>query len=185
MLIVPGVAVNTQRRGFPVGGVGDMTLAAFRLQMRAGQSKVGQFMIEGARVQPDDVGAPALMVRMTGCATGIQRNRIAPVVTLPAGHVGGDVIMTIQAQAALLVARKRHVTLIAITFIVGVTGDDFARHYELLEINRRCRRDRATEDHEADHRNDSCRYRHCHDQYMWTARTWASTDRTIMQKNGT
>ena len=64
VLIVLGVAVMTQRRGFPVGNIGHMALAALRLDVGTGQLKIGQRMIKSARFQANDIGTPALMFRV-------------------------------------------------------------------------------------------------------------------------
>ena len=164
VLVVFCVAVMAQRRGFAVGNIGYMAFTTLGLDVGSGQLEISQRMIEGTRVQANDIGAPALMFRMACCAAGIQRRRITAVVALPADDIGSDVIMAVQAQGALLVARERHVTLIAIALEVGVTDDDLARHHEFLQVDGPRRRyttsdHRATDEHDAGHHNDSFRYR--------------------------
>ena len=112
---------------------GFVTIVADHIDVTVAQRKIGQVVIEIVTVEPRDVRIPALVVGVTtragrACDIGRQRMKAGSGV-----QVFRDVLVAVETEVALLLARETRVAVRAFGFGVGMSGDQRARADHALE----------------------------------------------------
>jgi hypothetical protein len=92
-------------------------------------------MVELLAAELDDVGFPAQVLRMTGSALHGRRTFELPVQPAPGAHVGGDVLVTGEAQLGLTRTIAAVMAVRARLLIFGVRGTQLARHEERFRVH--------------------------------------------------
>jgi len=90
-------------------------------------------VVEGLGVEPDDVGASSLVIRVTMAALQLRRIRIAAVEPLARLTVGARFLMACKAELGLGCMRERLVTTAAFRLELGVPAYERPGHDEPLE----------------------------------------------------
>ena len=78
-----------------------MASSALHGCMCISQRKVSQCMIEGCRVEFDDVGVPSLVLGMAGAAFSLGCMRHAAMHAATILQIGGNILMACRAQRVL------------------------------------------------------------------------------------
>ncbi len=130
------VTIATPRFCIAHGRPGRMAIIAGGTDMRALQRKVRHFMIEEPGVQFDDIGVPALVLRVTGSAVTAPRCLEEPVKAGAVRAVTADSFVAGHTQQGSRLLRGCIVAGSAIAFELRVSGDDPSRHHELFDVSR-------------------------------------------------
>ena len=134
VVLVAGKAVA---RRFPAPLVGLVTVVAIVVGVFAEQREVGEFVIEGLRIEADDIRVATLMVGVTGGARSLAGPTILAVEAKLPIDVVRDLFVTVEAQCTLLAAFKPQVAVGAFLFVLGVRFDDLARHDQGFDLGAR------------------------------------------------
>ncbi len=144
----PRVRFAVRPAGFVAGLAGQRAVRSIEM-------KIGGVMVERRRGQLDDVGVPAEMFAMASLALATRDVRQAAMEAALAGDVGGDVLVTDEAQRGLTRAVATVVATRTALFEFGVRLADFSRHEQFLEAGRARRaRARRCQGHECRDRHD-------------------------------
>ena len=101
--------------------------------MGAGQLEVGAHVIERFAVELDDVGAAAFVIGVAVPAIAGHRVAVATVKAACLGAIDRHLLVTVEAQFRLRLARERLVTLAAVRLQLGMALDQGAGHHEFLK----------------------------------------------------
>src|SRR5207253_4908114 len=144
------VTGDAGRRRVAVLRLRGVALDARHPLVRAFEAEVGDGMVEDLAIQQHDIDIPALMVRVTVPAFGALHVPAAAMEPAARGQVGGDLVVTVQAEGALSGLVKRLVAARALLLILGVALDERAGHEELLHVDGRRPRRPECEDKETE-----------------------------------
>lgn len=111
-----------------------VAVAAGRVPVCTLERVIGQGVIKGLRRQAHDIRVAALVVGMAVPALALPRRAGSPVKALLAEDVGGNLVVTVQAQGTLFITREGHMALAAVFFDFGMTADHRARHDETFPV---------------------------------------------------
>jgi hypothetical protein len=115
--------------------------------MRAVQGTVGGGVVEALAIEADDVGRTAEVLAVTAPAVAVAGRGRAAVEAGLRAHVGSDLVVAVQAQAALRLAMEGLVALAALRLDVRVRGCDRPRHDQALERAGRGRSSQTEQHH--------------------------------------
>jgi hypothetical protein len=143
--IVVEVAVDAQARSLAIRLAAGVARGASHRGVSSLQGEVRHVMIEGLGSEAHDVGASTPMLGMAGSTVGIVAWVLSAVETLLGFDVGGDLLVTVEAEPDLRTAIESAVTAFAVLFDVRVALDDGPRHDQRLDVrsmsgNRRAER---------------------------------------------
>lgn len=136
--VVVGMTTVAAGRCVAIVVVGPVTIQAACAQMRPDQREVGPTMVEQAAADRDDIGVPALVIRVTGYALVTLcgwKSSVKP------GHrfaIGADILMATHAQCRNRLVGSCVMAGAAVTLDVSVTFNDAARHQEPFDTG--CKR---------------------------------------------
>src|SRR3984893_11905075 len=106
--------------------------------VRALECEVGELMIELRAAELDDVGLAALVFRVASTALADAGVGHAAVVALMLLHVGGDILVTVQAQRSLCSNVGSVVAVRAGLFLLHMRLRHLAGHEQRLHIGAPC-----------------------------------------------
>lgn len=101
--------------------------------MAAFQFEIGQCVIEGLRIELDDIGFSAIVVGMTVLAFGKSHIRPLAVETGLVRQIFRDVLMAIETEPSLALFGEGLVTTLTSFFKFGVPLDDLAGHHQFFK----------------------------------------------------
>jgi len=140
MHIVLEMAGNTLRRRVAEQSVWLMTVVTFSFAVLVEQCEVGEIMIEAVPIKNNDAPFAPYVLRVTGGTFNAARFRMLAMKAGCPGLIGTHLLMAIDAQAVLAVARECDMTGRALRFEFGMALNHLIGHYQCLDING----DRAT-----------------------------------------
>ena len=132
--VVGFVTAEAVGRRLAIPFIQRMAVAAVDLGVFALEHEVGQLVIESRDVKADDVGVPALMVRVAACAAVAPGAPVTTVIPDSCLDVCAHFLMACEAKYALPLPLEFLVTAVAIGLDIGVTLDDLARHDQSLDL---------------------------------------------------
>jgi hypothetical protein len=103
--------------------------------VRAAQRKVGGFVIEGVAAELHDVGAPTLVLNVTGAALRRFDSLQPAMESLPGSHIGGDFLVAVEAQLPLTCAVAAVVAVGAMLLVLLVSRGQLARHEKFFRVD--------------------------------------------------
>ncbi|MCB1613685.1 MAG: hypothetical protein KDI60_18320 [Xanthomonadales bacterium] len=130
MTVVLAMAGHTTGVRLAMFLAGDVTSAALRYLVFAGERKIGECMVEVALIKPDDACAHAQMFAM---AVDAALTRLAPVQTALHLELAGDFLVAVQAQLRLLFLVEGRVTAFALRLVGLMALDHLAGHQRALQ----------------------------------------------------
>lgn len=130
------MAVDTGRGGLAIGLAGPVTAGAVQERVRPLQRKLRQAVIELPRIQFDDIAVAAQVFRMTGTTLrGADAGQLAVQMRLRV-DVGGDLLVTIEAQPCLSGAVAAVMALRALLLVLLVRVGELTGHQQRFRIDR-------------------------------------------------
>jgi hypothetical protein len=129
------VAADTIAGGFPEFPAGWMATVAGGVRVRAAQRKIGGFVIEGVAAELHDVGAPTLVLDVTGAALRGFDSLQSAMKSLPRSHIGGDFLVAVEAQLPLAPAVAAVVAVGAVLLVLPVSRGQLAGHEKLFRVH--------------------------------------------------
>jgi hypothetical protein len=105
-----------------------VTGAARQPPVRALQFEASAPMIKGFRIQTEDVGLPASMLRVAIPAGCVANLGVPPVKTTLKLLVVRNHVVTVEAQFALSDPVKAPMAGVTVRFVFGVSASQFSRH---------------------------------------------------------
>ena len=120
--------------GIPEERVGLMTVITFGFAMLIEQFEIAKVVIEGLLIQDNDARITPGVLGMTGGAIRATRLRVQTMKTRCTALVGTDLLVAIDTQAILTVARKGNVTGGTLRLKFGMAVDHLSRHDQRLDI---------------------------------------------------
>ena len=132
--IIFAMAGKTICWGIPEERVGLMTVITFCFAMLIEQFEIAKVVIKGLFVQANDARITPGVLGMTGGTICAARLRVQTMKTCCTGLVGTDLLVTIDTQAILTVARKGNMTGGTLRLEFGVAVDHLTRHDQGLDI---------------------------------------------------
>lgn len=127
MHIVILVAIDTLTRRVAERFARHMTLRTRGVEMPPLERKVGQQMIEAMRIELNDIGIAALMFRVADTALTLRHARLLAMKTLGRLDVSGDLVVTVQTQAALFLILEISVATLAVLVLFLMRPRQIAR----------------------------------------------------------
>lgn len=141
MDVILAVTLDTGRRRFAKCHRRLVTSAAGHRNMRAVERKVAQIVREAGWIQLVDVGVAPQVLGMAAAALAGLRLWHAPVIAGLAPNVGGDLLVTVQAQRGLPITVRTIVAAAAVLLELCMRAAHRPRHDEFLETGRLRKRD--------------------------------------------
>lgn len=136
MVIVFEVAVNAALGRRPVFLIRSVAVFTVHLDMASRQREIGDLVIKGFRVEPNDVGVATYVFRVASGA-GLLGNLCGQTVKTDTGaDIARNIlmVMAIEAQLALFIAGESGVTRRTGGLDIGMAGNYRAGHNERLDI---------------------------------------------------
>ena len=113
---------------------GFVAICAFQAVMFADQWKVGCLVSECRLIERHDIGVAPLVVGVAVGAIPAFRIPVSAMESFLRGNIRRDFLMTLTAELGLFFALELDVARSTFLLDVGMTGNDFARHNQRLEL---------------------------------------------------
>ncbi len=122
-----------------------VTCVTFERGMGAVEREVGESVVELSPAQLNDVSLASLVLRMARAALPGAGVGHEAVITLVQPHVGGDILVAIEAQRGLRSRIGTVVAVGAVLLLLDMRLRQFAGHQQRLYVGCACRAERACE----------------------------------------
>jgi hypothetical protein len=171
------MTTNAGRVRLSESHVAEVTASAIQIRVTVQQREIRAAVIECVPVEPDDIGVPALVLRMTARAGEFGDRRVQAVKSGARTDVGGNLDVTVNAELALRLLGEGPVAEAALALVFRVAGHHRTRHQDCLEglrPSRACSQDAGDSRHDQEPPNSSLQLPQLTGptiQYMCTART--------------
>lgn len=131
IFLMAGIAVARRLTMFVIGG---MAVCAFVFGVLAEQWEVGELVIKIRLVETHDVGITALVVRVAVCTAVLADTLELAMKARRTIDICGDIFVAVEAERTLSAAFESLVAGFTLTFVLGMTLDDLARHDQRFDL---------------------------------------------------
>jgi hypothetical protein len=133
MPIVVAVTTDALRLGRVEGRFRRVAVDAHEVGVLAEQLEVSEPVIERALVEPQDVGVPALVIRVAGGALLVRHVRRVAMEAGRGREVFRDLVMAVQTQLPLRLPLEAHMARPAFRLVLRMRARERPGHHEPLE----------------------------------------------------